>query len=961
MKKVVFKLFSIVLCFFVLALSLPIDSAALVSNSSRAGEKPGAIIADHNSVDISKVPSDIFLKARSRSIFFGHASHGEQLVYGAASLNETGLKGNDKDIFNAKQYYYLPYVVDNANKSDRKELLMYFGVGAIPGKYVEIGPWADKIRAGLAKKDSKGRPVFDTAMFTGCYDFFSSSERVIKAYLDTMNKLEEEFPDIKFIYMTGNNDGQGISGVSNRNNDLIRDYCTKNNKILFDFADIESHDPDGNSYLEKKVNENGTYYSSPDASYPGDKNWMDDWGKAHRDSLLLHKASTSYCSHTKPLSANMKGRALWWILSRISAGEWDTTQPISVTVSPTTVSLKAGESKQFTALVTNSTGTAVTWSVQEGASGGIVSSSGMYTAPRTPGVYHVIAKSCTDPAKSATATVTVTSIDPVTPSGANWVNGYYVAYQNDLLPPEKIDWSGLTHITMGRIKANSNGTLDHNFDIGAPAGPSLARKIAELAHQNKVKAILMLGGDDNGTSIRGAVRNHRALFISNLVKAMNDYGYDGIDLDWENDLDWDLFITFAKELRAAAPGKIITMPCGAINMNYQQVEPKIVEIAKYVDQLNIMSYYPCTAWAGSGWYSWHTSPLKGAKPNTPVSIEDSLNRYAKAGIPKKKLGMGIGFYAIGYKGGITAPNQPTDGLGDIIAGGDNHYSLSRLFGDGGAYSEKYRKWDSAAMCSYLSIPEPEEPDSFGSRYISFEDEQSIIEKGKFCRENGYGGTIIWTINQGYVKTHSNPNFLMQALRKGFIDPDFSQAVAVSASPQNVWVKPGKTVQFKSFVTGTANKAVTWSIKETNGGSIDRNGLYTAPSSIVNGQTKIHVVVTSNADPTKSASVNVVVTNDTGWDPGLSLHNCAEWWKEVSANDLKTESVYIEYKGAKTKMWEHGTVYPNKPNFAVTVQVKDGEKIRLYAYSSDGRTAKTEEITFISGSGPFSCPIEGPID
>jgi len=351
-------------------------------------------------------------------------------------------------------------------------------------------------------------------------------------------------------------------------------------------------------------------------------------------------------------------------------------------------------------------------------------------------------------------------------SGASpWVTGYYVGYQRDMLPPEDIDWNGLTHIAMGAATANADGTLNTDFYIDDTNGPALARQISTLAHTHNKKAILMLGGAQNGAAIHSAVKDHRTVFIANIVSTMDDLGYDGVDLDWEDDVDLVLFETFAKELRQAAPGKIITLPGGAINGNYQTVDPQLVKVVKYVDQFNLMTYYPSTAWAGDGWYSWHNCPLKGAKSTTPVSIEDSFARYNESGVPKEKLGMGVGFYAIGYKGGITGPNQLT--TSGMIVGGDNAYPLSKLYGTGGAYDEQYRHWDSAALEPYLSLPQP---DSFGAKYISFEDEKSLIAKGEFTRENGYGGIIIWTINEGYVSSRADPNFLMEALRIGFIEP-----------------------------------------------------------------------------------------------------------------------------------------------------------------------------------------------
>ena len=69
---------------------------------------------------------------------------------------------------------------------------------------------------------------------------------------------------------------------------------------------------------------------------------------------------------------------------------------MSVAVNPRTVTLTAGASQAFTAQVIGTTNPAVSWTVQEGASGGAVSSAGVYTAPSTPGTYHVVATSVVD-------------------------------------------------------------------------------------------------------------------------------------------------------------------------------------------------------------------------------------------------------------------------------------------------------------------------------------------------------------------------------------------------------------------------------------------------------------------------------------------------------------------------------------------------------------------------------------
>lgn len=81
---------------------------------------------------------------------------------------------------------------------------------------------------------------------------------------------------------------------------------------------------------------------------------------------------------------------------------------VSVTVSPATGAVNSCMTLAFTATVSGTTNSAVTWSVQEGAAGGSVSAAGVYTAPAVAGTYHVIATSQASTSASATVPVTVT-------------------------------------------------------------------------------------------------------------------------------------------------------------------------------------------------------------------------------------------------------------------------------------------------------------------------------------------------------------------------------------------------------------------------------------------------------------------------------------------------------------------------------------------------------------------------
>jgi len=92
-----------------------------------------------------------------------------------------------------------------------------------------------------------------------------------------------------------------------------------------------------------------------------------------------------------------------------------TVTPVGISISPSAVTVGAGGTQQFTAAVTNSDNSAVTWT----ASGGTINGSGAtvtYTAPPAGGSYTVTAASVADPTKSAVANVTVTPVSiAVTP------------------------------------------------------------------------------------------------------------------------------------------------------------------------------------------------------------------------------------------------------------------------------------------------------------------------------------------------------------------------------------------------------------------------------------------------------------------------------------------------------------------------------------------------------------------
>ena len=78
-----------------------------------------------------------------------------------------------------------------------------------------------------------------------------------------------------------------------------------------------------------------------------------------------------------------------------------------IVIAPSNPTVTIGDQVQFTASVTDLASNAVTWKVQEGATGGTIDAGGLYTAPGQAGTFHVVATSVSDPTVSATATVVV--------------------------------------------------------------------------------------------------------------------------------------------------------------------------------------------------------------------------------------------------------------------------------------------------------------------------------------------------------------------------------------------------------------------------------------------------------------------------------------------------------------------------------------------------------------------------
>ena len=111
------------------------------------------------------------------------------------------------------------------------------------------------------------------------------------------------------------------------------------------------------------------------------------------------------------------GGIVWMLRSSVSVGA--KPAKVEITMFPETAKVVAGKGADFAATVTGAPSSEVTWKVEEGDAAGEIRTRGAYakegaislystyTAPKTPGTYHLVATSTADPSKSASAEITV--------------------------------------------------------------------------------------------------------------------------------------------------------------------------------------------------------------------------------------------------------------------------------------------------------------------------------------------------------------------------------------------------------------------------------------------------------------------------------------------------------------------------------------------------------------------------
>ena len=262
------------------------------------------IIIDHTCTDITFIPQSAIEAAKANlHIAYGHTSHGSQITTGMTGLVAFANGGGLGLALPADSFAW-----NNGGTGGALDLHDY-AMGGDVGYYPQ---WVNNTRSYL--NDSANADV-NVIIWSWCgqVDSKYAAGTLESEYLTPMAQLEADYPDVTFVYMTGHVD---IWDDANNKaaNQMIRDYCNANDKVLYDFADIEHYDPDG-TYFEY-VNDDCGYYDGPGGTLLG--NWATEWQNSHTEDVDWYSCGSA---HSQPLNANRKAYAAWWLWAVL--GGWD--------------------------------------------------------------------------------------------------------------------------------------------------------------------------------------------------------------------------------------------------------------------------------------------------------------------------------------------------------------------------------------------------------------------------------------------------------------------------------------------------------------------------------------------------------------------------------------------------------------------------------------------------------------
>jgi chitinase len=283
------------------------------------------------------------------------------------------------------------------------------------------------------------------------------------------------------------------------------------------------------------------------------------------------------------------------------------------------------------------------------------------------------------------------------------VLGYWANWTPEF-GPEKLPWAYLTHVCYAFLELEPSGTPKPFPD------EKKLREFIRLARKNNVKTLLSVGGESSGQAFHAS----KPGFTEKLLAVAQNYGFDGLDIDWEfpeSDAQKAKYSALLLALRKKLPpGKLLTAAIPASDWSGRWIDPNV--LAKTLDFMNVMSYDAAGPWS------------EVARHHAPLSFcQSAITYWTTRGVPKEKLVLGIPLYGRGF--------------------------AARAFGDKPTGKSKYAEvaWKDLKALG-VPTPTPEGPALLTKtgEIIGYDDKKSVRAKSNWARTEKLAGIFFWELS-----------------------------------------------------------------------------------------------------------------------------------------------------------------------------------------------------------------------
>lgn len=281
------------------------------------------------------------------------------------------------------------------------------------------------------------------------------------------------------------------------------------------------------------------------------------------------------------------------------------------------------------------------------------------------------------------------------------------------------------------------------------------RALNMLQQTRGTKVVLSLGGwtlSSNFSSV-AADPSRRQVLAEACRDAIEQYGFDGIDLDWEfpveggNNIpqtpeDRENFTTLVAEIREAiGEDKILSAAVSPNPGHAAHIDGAAV--TEVFDYVSVMAYDYHGAWDP---VTGHNAPLNPQAGDGDFNVTKTVEAWNASGFPMAQLMLGVPWYGRSWQGvSCESMGDSSSGLGCEASGAgpgtwedgvlDYQDVRTNYLGATGWVST----FDDATQTPILYNPDL-------GRFVTYDDARSIEAKVDYAAGNEMGGLMIWELD-----------------------------------------------------------------------------------------------------------------------------------------------------------------------------------------------------------------------